>query len=108
MSEDILLIQDGKFLKGGRLIDLINVDNDVCEIFLGSEVENLPVEVIEKRHLDGQTMVIVNKENKEKLMRYCLEQSIEVMSLKTPRPTLEELLMESIYEGHFNYKSFNN
>ena len=91
VSEDILLIQDGKFLKGGALIDLVKVDSDVCEIFLGSEVNNLPVEVIEERHLDGQTMVIVNKENKEKLMRYCLDESIEVMSLKTPRPTLEEL-----------------
>ena len=91
VSEDILLIQDGKFLKGGPLIDLVKVDSDICEIFLGSEVNNLPVEVIEERHLDGQTMVIVNKENKEKLIRYCLEQSIEVMSLKTPRPTLEEL-----------------
>ena len=91
VSEDILLIQDGKFLKGGPLIDLVKVDSDICEVFLGSEVNNLPVEVIEERHLDGQTMVIVNKENKEKLIRYCLEQSIEVMSLKTPRPTLEEL-----------------
>ena len=91
VSEDILLIQDGKFLKGGPLIDLVKVDSNICEVFLGSEVNNLPVEVIEERHLDGQTMVIVNKENKEKLIRYCLEQSIEVMSLKTPRPTLEEL-----------------